>query len=99
MSLPTTSFSFAEDEAWCFEKEIALAVSKGCFFVSPNRCPCRDLPDLETDEGTNHRRPKHEDDVFILVKEYISSVHLRQKPLLCAVAEDAPRWPLVAEGC
>ena len=32
MSLPTTSFSFAEDEAWCFEKEIALAVSKGCFF-------------------------------------------------------------------
>lgn len=50
--------------------------------------PLKDIPtNYEFDEGTNRRREKHPDDVFALVKEYISSTTLRQPPLLVLTAE------------
>lgn len=54
-----------------------------------------DIPDcFDLDEGTNKRREKQADDVFVLVKEYISSVELRQPPLLALTAESRPSFPM-----
>ena len=54
---------------------------------------------MEIDEGKHKRRAKREDDVFVLVKEYISSTEMRQKPLLCLRGEDAAGFPLLTERC
>ena len=56
-----------------------------------------DLPDVEIDEGKWVQRAKHEDDTFVIVKEYISSVEMRQKPLLCQLAEHAVTYPLLTD--
>lgn len=54
-----------------------------------------DLPEsFEQDEGTNSRRAKHPEDVFVLTKEYISSTELRQKPLLVMTPENRDTYPL-----
>lgn len=54
-----------------------------------------DLPDhLDQDEGTKCRRPRSPDDIFVLVKEYISSTELRQPPLLVLTAESRLSFPL-----
>lgn len=58
-----------------------------------------DLPDVEIEEGRARHRPISDDDVFILVKEYICSPALGQKPLLCLPAEAAQSYPLVPQGC
>lgn len=53
-----------------------------------------DLPEsFEQDEGTNSRRAKHPEDVFVLTKEYISSTELRQKPLLVMTPENRDTYP------
>lgn len=46
------------------------------------------------DEGTNRNRAKNDDDVFVLVKEYICSETLRQRPLLALTAESRLTFPL-----
>lgn len=69
-----------------------------CPISNVNMSPLTDLPDVEIDEGRHGRRPKHDDDGFVIVKEYISSTTMRQKPLLCALAENTPRVPLLPEG-
>ena len=54
-----------------------------------------DLPEsFEQDEGTNSRRAKHPEDIFVLTKEYISSTELRQKPLLVMTPENRDTYPL-----
>lgn len=59
--------------------------------------PLTDLPDLEIDESRQTRRAKHDDDTFVITKEYICSVQLRQKPLLCMLAEDVGTYPLLTD--
>lgn len=60
--------------------------------------PLKDIPtNYEFDEGTNRRREKHPDDVFVLVKEYISSTTLRQPPLLVLTAESKQRFLLTTD--
>lgn len=54
-----------------------------------------DLPEnYETDEGTLSRREKLGEDVFVLVKEYISSSDLRQRPLLVMTPASRMTFPL-----
>ena len=59
-----------------------------------------DLPEsYDTDEGTNSRRAKDVDDVLVLVKEYISSTTLGQKPLLVMVPANRSSYPLTTRSC
>lgn len=58
-----------------------------------------DIPEsYDTDEGTNSRRAKHADDVLVVVKEYISSTTLGQKPLLVMVPENRLSFPLTTHS-
>ena len=50
---------------------------------------------MEVNEGSKTRRPKHDNDVVALVKEYICSQALRQEPLLVSCAEDVGKYPLL----
>ena len=61
--------------------------------------PCSDLPDVEVEEGRKRNRPKHDGDVFVIVKEYICSLEMRQKPFLCLPAESKANFPLTTNGC
>ena len=84
-ALQTTSFSLPVGEAGL----LLLFIAELCFVR------VADIPDqIDKDEGTNSRRPKHQDDVFALVKEYISSSELRQPPLLVLVPENRQRFTL-----
>lgn len=57
-----------------------------------------DIPaNYELDEGTCRRRPPHDHDIFCLVKEYISSVSLRQRPLLVLTEECKEFFSLVTD--
>jgi len=56
----------------------------------------QDVPEaFETNEGTNHRRAKSPHDVFVIVKEYISSTQIAQQPLLAQTEENKLTFPLV----
>ena len=58
-----------------------------------------DLPHhYQPDEGTHRNRVKRDGDVFLLVKEYISSTELRQNPLLAMTAESAASYPLTTNS-
>lgn len=57
--------------------------------------PLTDIPAaLDVNEGSKRNREKKPDDVFVLVKEYISSVELRQPPLLAMTSESRASFPL-----
>lgn len=51
------------------------------------------------DEGSQARRGrvKRDNDVFVLVKEYISSTELRQAPMLALTAESAASYALTTQ--
>lgn len=58
-----------------------------------------DIPEhYECDEGNNHRRARHPQDVFCLVKEYISSADLRQRPLLVLTHESRATFALTTQS-
>ena len=55
-----------------------------------------DLPEhMELNEGTHRRRGKDPDDIFVCVKRYISSVEMRQPPLLVLVPENRDKFTLM----
>ena len=82
-------YQLAHFNHWC---------SKSKHRMSQILCNLANLPDLpanyEVDEGTNHRRAPHPLDVFVMVKEYISSVDLAQPPLLVLTHQHRSSFPL-----
>ena len=51
-------------------------------------------PEIELREGKKRNHEKRPDDVFVLVKEYICSLELRQPPMLALPAESKLTFPL-----
>lgn len=55
-----------------------------------------DIPTVYTLDERGYRGAPADSDVFVLVKEYISSADLRQNPMLVLPASKA--YPLTTEG-
>ena len=53
---------------------------------------------MEINEGRKNRRARNDNDVVVLVKEYICSSELRQQPMLVTCAEDVDKYPLVTNS-
>lgn len=84
--------NFLKNETSIFE------VSSFCFASAGSISSLADIPpNYELDEARRTNRAKDPLDVFVLVKEYISSETLSQPPMLVLPAESKTNFPLVTD--